>query len=94
VIFDQAEYQVRCEWGLRGLKERSPTSDVLVIIDVLSFTTALDIAISRGGVVFPYPYKDDSALQYAAASHANLASRERGAGFSLSPSSLLELPSG
>jgi len=85
---------VRCEWGLRGLKELAPVSDVVVIIDVLSFTTALDIATSRGAIVFPYPLKDDSAVAYAASVNAELASPRRESGYSLSPASLQDLPAG
>ena len=54
MIFDQAEFEVRCEWGLRGLKELAPVSDIVVIVDVLSFSTALDVATARGGIVFPH----------------------------------------
>jgi 2-phosphosulfolactate phosphatase len=94
VTFDQAEFQVRCEWGLPGLRELGAVSDVVVIVDVLSFTTAIDIATARGGVVFPYPLKDESAASYAGSLDAHLASPDRGSGFSLSPASLQDLPSG
>ena len=94
VTFDQAEFQVRCEWGLRGLRELAPVSDVIVIIDVLSFTTAIDIATARGGVVFPYPLKGEAAASYADSLDARLASPDRGSGFSLSPASLRSLPPG
>ena len=94
MIFDQAEFQIRCEWGLRGLRELAPVSDVILIVDVLSFTTALDIATSRGGIVFPYPLKDDTALQYSLSVDANLGSSARDSGFSLSPTSLQSLPAG
>jgi 2-phosphosulfolactate phosphatase len=94
VTFDQAEFQVRCEWGLRGIKELAAVADVVVIVDVLSFTTALDIATSRGAIVFPYPLKDESATAYAASVNAELASARRGSGYSLSPVSLQSLPGG
>jgi 2-phosphosulfolactate phosphatase len=94
VTFDQAEFQVRCEWGLPGLRELRAISDVIVIVDVLSFTTAIDIATARGGVVFPYPLKGESAANYAASLDAKLASKDRTRGFSLSPASLRDLPAG
>ena len=94
VTFDQAEFQVRCEWGLAGLRELAASADVIVIVDVLSFSTAIDIATARSGVVFPYPLKGESAASYAVSVNAQLASPDRGSGFSLSPASLRDLPSG
>jgi 2-phosphosulfolactate phosphatase len=94
VTFDQAEFQVRCEWGLPGLRELGAVSDVVVIVDVFSFTTAIDIATARGGVVFPYLLKGEPAASYAGSVDAHLASPDRGNGYSLSPASLRDLPSG
>jgi 2-phosphosulfolactate phosphatase len=65
-----------------------------VIVDVLSFTSAIDIATARGGVVFPYPLQDESAASYASSLNAHLASPDRGSGFSLSPASLRNIPAG
>jgi 2-phosphosulfolactate phosphatase len=67
---------------------------VIVIVDVLSFTTAVDIATARGGIVLPYPLRGESAASYAASCDAKLASPVRGSGYSLSPASLQDLPSG
>jgi 2-phosphosulfolactate phosphatase len=94
VTFRQAEFDVRCEWGSAGLRELAAISDVLVIVDVLSFTTAIDIATARGAEVFPYPLQGESAAGYAASLDAKLASPDRAAGFSLSPASLRILPAG
>jgi 2-phosphosulfolactate phosphatase len=94
VKFDQADFQIRCEWGLPGLRELHPISDVLVIVDVLSFTTSIDIATARGGVIFPYPLKGESAADYASSIGAGMASPSRAPGFSLSPASLRSLPYG
>jgi 2-phosphosulfolactate phosphatase len=94
VIFDQAEFEVRCEWGLQGLRQLAPVSDVIIIVDVLSFTTSIDIATARGGTIFPYPLKGESAADYADSVNAKLASADRARGFSLSPASLRSLPAG
>lgn len=91
-IFDQSEFDIRCEWGRRGLQELAPVSDVVIVVDVLSFSTAVDVATARGAMVFPYPLKDDSAAAYADSVGAKLASSRRAAGFSLSPDSLLAIP--
>jgi 2-phosphosulfolactate phosphatase len=55
MIYDQSEFEIRCEWGLHGIKMLSPISDVVVIVDVFSFTTSVEIATSRGALVYPYP---------------------------------------
>jgi 2-phosphosulfolactate phosphatase len=38
MYFDQSEYDIRFEWGLAGVKALAPICDVMVIVDVLSFT--------------------------------------------------------
>lgn len=55
--FDQVEFDVRCEWGLAGVRHLAP-ADVMVIVDVLSFTTSVNIAVARGAVVYPYRWRD------------------------------------
>lgn len=92
--FNQSEFEIRCEWGRHGLEEIAPISEIVVVVDVLSFSTAVDIATSRGAIVFPYPFKNDSAAAYADSVGANLASGKRGGGFSLSPDSLRSIPEG
>jgi 2-phosphosulfolactate phosphatase len=93
--FDQAGYQVRCEWGQPGMEILAPISDVVILVDVLSFSTAVDIALARGALIFPYPAHDDSAAAYAAFVRAELASTRRAAGqFTLSPASLRNIPAG
>lgn len=92
---DQSEYELRCEWGLNGVLELAPNSDVIVIVDVLSFSTAVDIAVSRGATILPYRWKDNSAQKYADSKRAVLASDRlsRGA-YSLSPAALERIPEG
>jgi 2-phosphosulfolactate phosphatase len=94
VTFDQAEFEIRCEWGAHGLRELAPISDVVVIVDVLSFTTAVEIATARGAMIFPYPLRGEAAASYADSVKAALASADRLVGFSLSPASLRTLPAG
>lgn len=92
--FAQADFEIRCEWGLRGLRALAPISDVVIIVDVLSFSTALDVATSRGAVIYPYRFKDAAAAAYARSIQAELASAGRGPGFSLSPASLQSIEAG
>ena len=93
--FDQAEYDLRCEWELEGLLALQPSSDAVVIVDVLSFSTAVDIALAKGASVLPYRWKDDSAKRFAAEKGAALAGgRSAGSEYTLSPASLRSIPSG
>ena len=75
----QANYDIRCEWGEGGVLELSRTSDVVIIVDVLSFSTCVDIATARGATVYPYLWKDERAREFAIAIDAELAA-PRGAG--------------
>ncbi|GAA5151646.1 hypothetical protein GCM10025768_18280 [Microbacterium pseudoresistens] len=44
---DQSSYQVRFDWGRAGLARLAP-SDVVVIVDVLRFTTSVTVAAESG----------------------------------------------
>jgi 2-phosphosulfolactate phosphatase len=85
----QSDWNVRFEWGPAGVE--SVPSEAVVVVDVLRFTTAVDAAVSRGAVVFPYRWRDDSAGEYAARVGAVLADAGDPLGPSLSPVSLLSL---
>ena len=92
---DQSAFRVRCDWGPMGLRNLAPSADVLVVVDVLSFTTSVDVALGRGAVVFPYRWHDGSEHEFAAANDAVVAgSRWETEGWSLAPSSLATLPTG
>jgi 2-phosphosulfolactate phosphatase len=94
MYFDQSASHARCEWGSAGLAACLPGSAAVVIVDVLSFCTAVEVAVSRGARVFPYRARDESAADFAQAHQALLASSDRAAGYSLSPASLRDLPPG
>ncbi|HEX5379212.1 MAG TPA: 2-phosphosulfolactate phosphatase [Phenylobacterium sp.] len=87
---------VECEWGWNGVATLRDRCAVLVIVDVLSFSTAVEVAVSRGGVVFPFPHGDEVAAQVEAERvGARLASRTRaGDQLSLSPVSLMKIEPG
>jgi 2-phosphosulfolactate phosphatase len=38
VILRRAEFDIRFEWGLQGVLQLAPISDVVIIVDVLSFS--------------------------------------------------------
>lgn len=45
--FDQSRYQVRLEWGVAGL-ERLAASDVVVVVDVLRFSSTVAARLEAG----------------------------------------------
>lgn len=70
-VLGQHDFDIRFDWGPVGARLLS--ADVAVIVDVLSFSTAVTIAVDRGMTVFPYPWKDDRAAEFAAEHDAVLA---------------------
>jgi len=85
---------VHCTWGLRGLQGILQHSDVIVVVDVLSFTTTVDVAVSRGAVPYPWRWRDESAQEHADSVGAVLAGPRGSDGYSLSPCSFLEAEEG
>ena len=94
MIYDQREFQLRFEWGPQGIEHLAPISDSVVIVDVLTFSTAVVVAAARGATVFPYQWNDDSAVDYAKSVDALLAGPRGESEHSLSPQSLTALPKG
>jgi 2-phosphosulfolactate phosphatase len=95
-FYDQTEFAVRFEWGEHGVARLAPQSDVVVIVDVLSFSTCVDIATGNGAVILPYRWRDASAVTFAASQQALLAGSRwhSTGGYSLSPASLVAIASG
>lgn len=90
---DQADAAFRFDWGPDGLDALAAGCDVIVVVDVLRFTTAVSAAIEAGVRVHPYVWNDDRAAAYAAERRAILAGdADRLA--SLSPGDLASLPRG
>jgi 2-phosphosulfolactate phosphatase len=92
---DQGPFRARLEWGQQGVRLLAPGADVVVIVDVLSFSTSVSVAGEHGAAVIPYPFRDDSAMIHARSIGATLASLDRrGPGPTLSPTSLTGLRRG
>lgn len=96
MYFNQDEFDIRCEWGEAGIAQLAQDSDAIVIVDVLSFSTAVDIAVGNGAVVYPYRWRDESAVAYASSLNAILAGSWRSltGGYTLAPTSLLHIAAG
>jgi 2-phosphosulfolactate phosphatase len=87
--------EVRFEWGPSGLNHLLPQSDAIIIVDVLSFSTCVDVAVGNGAVVYPFRWDGEDPASFARHHQAILASKPgQGGRYSLSPSSLLTLPRG
>ncbi|BAS15848.1 lipoprotein [Arthrobacter sp. Hiyo8] len=44
--------------GLDGARAVASGADLAVVVDVLTFTTCVSVAVDRGAIVFPYAWKD------------------------------------
>src|SRR5262249_16387779 len=85
---------IHCEWGRGGLEALGPGSDVVIVVDVLSFSTCVEIAISRGAVVFPFAWTDARAAEFAREIGPELAGPRGRSHVSLSPVSFLDVAPG
>lgn len=87
---------VRLEWGLAGARALGPDCAALVVVDVLSFTTSVTVAVDAGTQVLPYRWRDESVVEFAAAHDARLAVGRKLVSarqpWSLSPAALRRAP--
>jgi len=94
----QSRYDRRFEWGPAGAASLASDVDVLVVVDVLSFSTAVDVAIGRGAVVYPARWRDARSSSLARAVGGVLAVDRSEASpehpYSLSPQSLSAISAG
>jgi 2-phosphosulfolactate phosphatase len=58
-VFSQEGYQLKLEWGPEGVGALRDC-DVLVVVDVLSFTTSVDLVVGNGGQVRPSRWQPTS----------------------------------
>lgn len=93
MIYNQHEYDIRFEWGQNGVDELSSISDVVIIVDILSFSTCVDIVTGNVASVIPYRWQDETAVEFAKSKNAILADYKRkySTSYSLSPTSLLTI---
>ncbi|MFD1145723.1 2-phosphosulfolactate phosphatase [Saccharothrix hoggarensis] len=82
-MFGQEGSRLRLEWGPEGVAALGGSCAVLVIVDVLSFSTAADIVVGRGGSVRPVRWADRER-----------AARPADPAWTLRPSSLVTVPPG
>lgn len=89
--------RVISEWGLTGAKALAEQADVFIVVDVLSFSTCVDVACANGARVFPFPIGDREAAAVEAHNLGAILAGKRSdtrARFSLSAPSLCNIPAG
>jgi len=95
--FSQHPYPCRLEWGRHGARQAAARQDVLVVVDTLSFSTAVVTAVHRGAVVYPCLVEEDAAALASRVGGEVAVHRldvpERGR-FSLSPATYQEVEPG
>lgn len=96
MFYDQAKYEVRCEWGAKGIERLADGCDVIIVVDVLSFSTCVDVAVGRGAEILPYAGSREGVEAFAVTRGAMIAAAGRGESgrFTLSPSSLVGIEAG
>jgi 2-phosphosulfolactate phosphatase len=57
--FAQDGYRCRLEWGRRGAQHAAARGDVLVVVDVLSFSSTSATAIQHGAIIYPCQYDEN-----------------------------------
>jgi 2-phosphosulfolactate phosphatase len=95
--FLQHGYRCRLDWGRDGTRRAAIRGDILVVVDVLSFSSAVVTAVQHGGSIIPCSKSEDAVA---------IASREKGEAavhrtevpqngrFSLSPLTYVTMESG
>lgn len=94
--FSQKDWITRCEWGCEAVTALAP-ADVVIVVDVLSFSTCVDVAVSRGVTMIPYGWNgwdDPAAVEFARVHGAELAGKRRRSRYSLAPTSYVDAPAG
>lgn len=95
--FLQHGYRCRLDWGRDGARRAAMRGDIVVVVDVLSFSSSVVTAIHHGGVVIPCAKREDAA-EIASREGAELAVHRsevpQHGRFSLSPLTLKSILSG
>jgi 2-phosphosulfolactate phosphatase len=96
-LLSEQSGDIRFEWGEQGASHLATQAQVVIVVDIFSFTTALDVALSRRATVYPFTHSDRTALDFARIHGAFLAvdrrHRTKESPYSLWPTSLTALPS-
>jgi 2-phosphosulfolactate phosphatase len=95
-LLSEQSGDIRFEWGEVGAGHLGGSARVLILVDIFSFSTALDVAASRRAQVYPVTHGDRAAAEFARAHGAFLGVDRRKLSkespYSLWPTSLTTLP--
>ncbi|MFI5840895.1 2-phosphosulfolactate phosphatase [Catenuloplanes sp. NPDC051500] len=94
-VYAQPGAGVRFDWGLAGASELGRVCAALVVVDVLSFTTAVDVLVARGTRVHPFPWSaqaDAYAARVGAVAAVGRADVSAERPWTLSPAALHRAP--
>jgi 2-phosphosulfolactate phosphatase len=92
--FSQSTYKCKLDWGRIGTRKAAERGDILIIVDTLSFSTAVITAVNNGAKIYPCSFAEDPkvlALQVGgevAVGRKDVPTRGR---FSLSPLTYLNI---
>ncbi|WBQ05890.1 2-phosphosulfolactate phosphatase [Kribbella sp. CA-293567] len=84
--YAQLGFRVGFDWGPVGAA--AVPGSLVAVVDVLSFTTAVTVAVDLGIDVYPYRWRDETAIPYAEQLDAVLAVGRSQPGVTLSPASI------
>ena len=87
-------FAYRLAWGSDGLAFLAPQCDVVVIVDVLRFSSAVSVAVEAGATIDPFPFGDPRAAEHAERVGAAVAGHRSPGRPSLSPTDLLRVSRG
>ncbi|MEX2225132.1 MAG: 2-phosphosulfolactate phosphatase [Dehalococcoidia bacterium] len=96
-LYAQDGYRCRLEWGWHGARVAADRGDIVVIVDVLRFSSAVATAAQFGAIVYPCElYGDVASLarQHDAIAGGKTNVAQGDARFSLSPSTFVDAVAG
>ncbi|GGB45582.1 2-phosphosulfolactate phosphatase [Fictibacillus barbaricus] len=54
-VYDQSPYKIKMDWGIRGAREAAKRKEIIIIVDVLSFSSTVTKAVENGAIIYPFP---------------------------------------